>query len=253
MLRAALHKGEHEQVDSDGFRLLGTRFSRLDAFSDVVFGFALTLLVVSLEVPRSYSELHHLLRGFIPFALSFLLSMLVWYGHFRFFRRFGTHDAGTIWLNGLLLFTVLFYVYPLKFLFMTMLAGAVEFGSLNQVRELVLLYAGGLAAIYLLFGALYANALRQWQTLGLTPLEKTLTRYAVWDEAGVGIIGLLVCGVALLLPAGHSPVACFGFLFIGIWKWFVGRKQGRLARTRDTTATPSDGGKPATAASMNVE
>ena len=91
--------------------------SRVDGFSDVVFGFALTLLVVSLEVPKSYGELHELIRGFIPFAVSFLLLMTIWYAHFQFFRRFGLHDMGTIVLNAALLFVVLFYVYPLKFLF----------------------------------------------------------------------------------------------------------------------------------------
>ena len=38
-----------ETRDLPGFRLRGPEVTRLESFSDVVFGFALTLLVVSLE------------------------------------------------------------------------------------------------------------------------------------------------------------------------------------------------------------
>ena len=107
----------HSLVGKDGFRLRGQEMSRVDGFSDVVFGFALTLIVASLEVPKTYHELHKVLLGFIPFTVCFVLLMMVWLTHFRFFRRFGLHDLGTILINAGLLFTVLFYVYPLKFLF----------------------------------------------------------------------------------------------------------------------------------------
>jgi hypothetical protein len=40
--------------------------TRLEAFCGVVFGFALTLLVVSLEVPRSYAELMAWCVDFCP-------------------------------------------------------------------------------------------------------------------------------------------------------------------------------------------
>jgi uncharacterized membrane protein len=54
----------NEHIGKDGFRLRGTSMSRIDAFSDVVFGFAITLLVVSLEIPHTFEELHRSLRGF---------------------------------------------------------------------------------------------------------------------------------------------------------------------------------------------
>jgi uncharacterized membrane protein len=39
------------------FQLRGKQMNRIEAVSDVVFGFALTLLVVSLQVPRTYADL----------------------------------------------------------------------------------------------------------------------------------------------------------------------------------------------------
>ena len=60
-----------QNIQKDGFRLRGTEMSRIDGFSDVVFGFALTLLAVSLEVPKNCTELHASLRGFCPFAICF--------------------------------------------------------------------------------------------------------------------------------------------------------------------------------------
>ncbi|MGI4755859.1 MAG: TMEM175 family protein [Janthinobacterium lividum] len=244
MLRSMLHH-EGDEVDGDGFRLRGLGFSRLDGFSDVVFGFALTLLVVSLEVPKSFEELHHLWGAFLPFGFSFLLLMLIWYGHFIFFRRFGTHDTGTIWINGLLLFVVLFYVYPLKFLFLSAFGRAGTLGSHRDMTEVVLLFAVGQAAIYFLFAALYANAYRQRLKLDLSPVECFLTRNFVVEEAGTGCIGLLVAVLALVLPSGSAGTACLVFLLIGIWKSLMGRRAGRRSRTmreiEDRTSAGSTG------------
>jgi uncharacterized membrane protein len=90
--------------------------SRVEGFSDAVFAFAITLLVVSLEVPKTFEELMAAIRAFPAFAVCFALLFQVWWRHYRFFRSYDLEDGPVIAMTGLLLFVVLFYVYPLKFL-----------------------------------------------------------------------------------------------------------------------------------------
>jgi uncharacterized membrane protein len=219
----------NDHLSRDGFRLRGTMPSRLDSFSDVVFGFALTLIVVSLEVPKNFTELHHMLRGFFPFALTFLMLMIVWHAHYKFFRRYGLHDWGTMWLNGLLLFFVLFYVYPLKFMFSAMFDGNM-IDSVWQLREMTMLYAGGFTAIYAIFAAFYANALHRAASLQLSRLELELTRIYMYEEAMNAAIGVLVFVLAFLLPARLATLSTFAFMLIGVHKTMFGAKGARICR-----------------------
>src|ERR1700744_2833608 len=91
--------------------------SRLETFSDAVFAFAVTLIIVSLEVPKTFDELFETMKGFLSFGVCFGILFLIWNNQNMFFRRYGLNDAYTITLNGILLFVVLTYTYPLKFLF----------------------------------------------------------------------------------------------------------------------------------------
>src|SRR5437867_12170512 len=85
--------------ENSTFRWRSHEISRIEGLSDAVFGFAVTLLVVSLEVPRTFSELMPTMRGFGAFAISFTLLLLVWYNQYKFFRRYGLQDALTVCLN----------------------------------------------------------------------------------------------------------------------------------------------------------
>src|ERR1044072_1802154 len=114
------------------FRWRSHEPSRIEGLSDAVFGFAVTLLVVSLEVPKTFAELMEVMRGFGAFAVCFALLIVVWYNQYKFFRRYALQDNYTVVLNAALLFVVLFYVYPLKFVF-TFLVGIFT-GQQAQVR-----------------------------------------------------------------------------------------------------------------------
>ena len=223
----------YEHIAKDGFRLRGSAMSRIDGFSDVVFGFALTLLVVSLEIPHTFEELNHSLHGFIPFSICFLFLILIWYSHFKFFRRYGLHDAATVALNAGLLFVVLFYVYPLKFLFTILTAGwlggdAAAFGTAAQMRELMMLYGLGFMAVYWLFAALYWNAWRQRLHLKLNSIEEFLTRSSIIEYTSMGGMGLLSVCVAFALPRGYAGMAGFVYMLL----WLVGMVHGYWERHR---------------------
>ena len=124
MLRDKLAERHHHKPHE--FRWRSREISRLEGLSDAVFGFAITLLIVALEVPRTSGELLETMRGFLSFALTFAMLYVVWYRQFVFFRRYGLEDRTTAILNGALLFVVLFFVFPLKFLFGTMVERLVE-------------------------------------------------------------------------------------------------------------------------------
>ena len=170
------------------FRWRGGEITRLEAFCDVIFGFALTLLVVSLEVPHNYAELITAMRGFVPFAVCFSQLVMIWRAHYIFSRRYGLEDAYTVFLNVVLLFVVLFYVYPLKFVF-TMLfmeiTGTAPPGSLNdwQASVVMRIYAAGFAAVFVLFGLMYLHAYRLRHALGLSEVEALETRNSAQENA----------------------------------------------------------------------
>ena len=187
------------------FRWRGGEITRLEAFCDVVFGFALTLLVVSLEVPRNYAELMTAIRGFVPFAACFTQLILIWRAHYRFSRRYGLEDPYTVFLNVLLLFLVLFYVYPLKFVF-TMLFSEVTGGEMgrdlgwHEGSVLMRVYAAGFAAVFVLFTLMYARAYKLRNELELNPVEVLETRFSLRENAIMAVTGAISFGLAFKNP-----------------------------------------------------
>ena len=68
---------------------------------------SMTLLIVSLEVPRDFAGLMESFKQLPAFAVCFALLVMAWYYHFQFHRRFGLENLYTVFLNSLFLFLLL--------------------------------------------------------------------------------------------------------------------------------------------------
>lgn len=213
--------------DNRKFRWRSHEISRIEGLSDAVFAFAITLLVVSLEVPKTFNELAETMHGFGAFLVSFLLLFGVWFNQYKFFRRYGLQDTTTVFLSAALLFVVLFYVYPLKFLFTFLIDGftgghgEVKLPNGNivpmlenegQLASLMVIFNLGYIAVFGVFVLLYWHAYRKRYDLELNELERFDTRESMWENAlncGIGALSMLV-----LLVGGAARASLAGMVYM---------------------------------------
>lgn len=220
--------------------------SRLEAFSDAIFAFALTLLVVSLEVPRSYDELLAALHNFIAFAITFAALVWLWYQHYQFFRRYRLSDAPTIVLNATLLFVVLLYVYPLKFLSTYVVDAVLDPAAAAKIEpwqsvDLMIIYDIGYVAVFTVFLLMHLYAYSKRRELGLGGLELFDTRYAI--EANIINLATGLASMLVAIVGGPNATAFAGLLYAivlapartlhGVWS---GRRRRPLARAQRSSS-----------------
>ena len=133
-------------------------------------------------------------RGFAPFAISFSALYFIWVAHTNVFRRYQLGDTYTLIVNGILLFTVLFYVYPLKFMataVVAMVGGNRDIVlHYDQVGPLFMIYGLGWTMVFVMIALLYRHASKSRQKLGIDALAAydayTLSRhYLAFAAAGV--------------------------------------------------------------------
>lgn len=227
------------------FRWRGKEVSRVEGFTDAVFAFAVTLLVVALEVPHTFDGLLDVLRGFPAFVLCFALLMMFWNAHFRYYRRYGLDDTFSRIMTMAILVLVLFFVYPLKYLFTLVtvqifgfdLTNAPHLEGLEQVRPVYLIYGLGLAGVWGLYAALYAHALRKRNELGLNEVELEFTRSLL----AANLIYVAVCALSITLAFMTDSATLPGLIYMllgplqtinGVW---FGRKISALTNSQPAT------------------
>jgi len=144
MVRDKQNPGIHEKV-----------LGRLLDFSDGIFAFAITLLILNIVLPLSTTKadlmqaLLQLWPHFTAFLISFLVIGLYWIIHVRQLRVICKYDTGLLWLNLIFLMFIVFIPFSTS-----VLSDFMSFAS-------VALYAANLACAGYMATGLWIYSVRR--------------------------------------------------------------------------------------------
>jgi hypothetical protein len=198
-------------------------------------------------MPDSYGELMYPLKGIPAFACAFALIVWIWHEHDTFFERYPLTDGPTTVINSVLLFVVLVYVYPLKFMFESFMqqvfglsSRPLEGMSLTQLANASILYGLGFFILMSLFMLLYLHAYRKRVALGLDPMEVFDTRSIAGHHAVSASVGLFAMLFAMVAPVYLAFLSPSSFALMGPAHWYYGnrRDKARRALVSSTMARP---------------
>ena len=152
--------------------------NRLEAFSDIVFGFALAQCAFALEIPKHLEDLPSKYGDLMIFGITFALVAQFWLMHHRLFEYAFAGRKLDVGLNFGLLAVVALLPYALR-LWST-------FGAA---------FAGAIAYAAVLGAGFALLAVLQWRGLHdpprpLSPQAELSVRRAVWRHGSIGIIFL---------------------------------------------------------------
>jgi uncharacterized membrane protein len=211
-------------TETDAERADRHRFTgRLEAFSDIVFGFALAQSAFALTIPTSLDAVYAQSWSLFFFALTFSIIAAFWMMHYRVFHYAFAARNTDVALNFVLLAVValLPYVLQLYLRFQESVIGSAA-------------YSAELGAGFSLLAALEFRGLRaQGSTLAAKPLQamrRALARHAV---AG----SVFLVALPLFVPFGLNA----RYVWIAAPIGFVITRSAERAHDRRAAGTPAGG------------
>ncbi|HEY1977434.1 MAG TPA: TMEM175 family protein [Candidatus Baltobacteraceae bacterium] len=170
--------------------------ARFEAFSDGVFAFAITLLILGIALPEARyanngqlaAALLHLWPNVVAYALSFAVIGIMWQNHHALFRLIERVDRTTVFLNLLLLAGAAFIPFATSTL-----------GTYPTMPASAFLYGVVLSYCATIYNALLAHLVRRrafLDTVGGATIASTVLAYRIgW---AIYVVSTLL---ALVAPA----------------------------------------------------
>lgn len=206
----------------------GDKVTRLEAFVDAAFAFAVTLLVISGDqIPTSIDMLQQALRQIPTYAASFAIIMQIWMNHADWSRRFGLEDAFSDRLSLVLVFVLLIFVYPLKMVFGSFFAlvpgnylpSQFTINGWSEVPVLFQTFAVGFGSMGLIMCLLFWRAVKLGPVMGFDEVEIGYAKYKRLMWGMVVLFSILSFLLAVFIPARPESglwIGMPGFIFFGL-------------------------------------
>ena len=180
--------------------------SRIEAFSDGIFGVAITLLAIDLRAPilETISN-HHLLESilerwpeYLAVLSSFASVLLMWMSHHEVFKKVAKVDVSLMLANGLLLLLIIGVPYPTSIMARYLLTDAASYAAA--------FFAGYCVLINFAFRVLWLVVSRNRRLLKRSVSAKTITTFTRSLSMGVPVY-FVIALVAFISPLG-SVLLC---------------------------------------------
>lgn len=199
---------------------------RLEDFGDVVIGFSLALLALSLAVPNHAAMLFKNIEWLVAYVWTFAIVCAMWGAHYWTFRHVFVPTRLSVVLNYAKLGLIVLLIYTLQ-----VLLRAFDLGNARDVVVANQLYWGCLSLYMATTAALLAIGLRVRHAALTPPIARNCIS-RIW-RAGITVplivVGLFVTakGPANAMASNMALVVVAGSL-AGRW---IGRRAARAPET----------------------
>jgi uncharacterized membrane protein len=166
--------------------LYGERFThRLEAFSDLVFGFSLSLLATRLDLPADASQVFEPTR-WSTFIITFAIICVIWLAHYKIFRHHFVPQIADVVVNFIFLLGIAIMPYAVQ-----------TFLRFTKAQDSIVLYFGDFALIFAALATLRWRSLLQRRgdpdiDLRLREWRGTVRQYTI-----VLVIAACLAGMAI--------------------------------------------------------
>ena len=195
--------------------MFGERFThRLEAFSDLVFGFSLSLLATRLDIPADLSQVFDPTR-WSTFVITFAIICMLWLAHYRIFRHHFVPQIPDVVINFVFLLGIAVLPYAVQI-----------FLRFTNGWNAMVLYFGDFALVLAALATLRGRALLQRRgdpdtDVRLREWRATVRQYTL---VFVIVVSLIAMGVGAIAREKFYPTMAVTFGAVSLLARFAVRR-----------------------------